>query len=329
MNGTKVVVAVAVIGAMSIVLRGQAPAPPQVIPHDPAWAFPIQQMQLPAEPPTPKRLDGSSKSYAPKEIDDLSNAVDWFPNEHPPAPTIVQKGHGDALACGVCHLMNGLGHPESASVAGLTARYIEQQMADFKSGVRKDLAGRMNTIANNLSDQEIRDAATWFASLPRKKWTTVKEAAMVPKTVVANGRMRFVAAGGGMEPIGSRIITVPEDGEHARMRDPHSGFIAYVPPGSIARGRALARTGGNGKTIACATCHGEGLRGLGNVPPLAGLHPIYVARQLYLFKDGTRHSVDGELMKKPVAKLTDADILALSAYIASLPTAEASSTPSK
>jgi cytochrome c553 len=310
-----------------MVVRTQTPA--QVIPHDPAWAFPIQEMQLPPEPATAKRLDGSTKSYVPKEIDDLSNAVDWFPNEHSPAPMIVQKGHGDALACGVCHLMNGMGHPESATVGGLTARYIEQQMADFKSGVRKDLAGRMNTIANNLSDQEIRDAAMWFASLPRKKWTTVKEAAMVPKTVVANGRMRFVAASGGMEPIGSRIITVPEDAEHARMRDPHSGFIAYVPPGSIARGRALVQTGGNGKTIACGTCHGDGLRGLGNVPPLAGLHPIYIARQLYLFKDGTRHSVDGELMKKPVAKLTDADILALSAYIASLPPAEVGAAASK
>jgi cytochrome c553 len=104
-----------------------------------------------------------------------------------------------------------------------------------------------------------------------------------------------------------------------RHRDPHTGFTAYVPPGSIARGRALVENGGNGKTIACATCHGEGLRGLGNVPHLAGLHPIYVARQIYLFKDGTRHGVDGELMKKPVAKLTDADILAIAAYVATLP----------
>ncbi len=316
----RAVLVVIAIAAMSIVVETQAP--PQVIPHDPAWAFPIIEMQLPPEPATAKRLEGSSKSYTPKEIDDLSNPPDWFPNEHPAPPAVIQKGKGDALACGACHLMNGLGHPESASVGGFTARYIAQQMADFKSGVRKDLAGRMNTIANALSDQEVRDAAEWFASLPVRPWTKVKEQAMVPKTVVANGRMRFVAASGGMEPIGSRIITVPEDAERARARDPHSGFIAYVPPGSIARGRALAQTGGNGKTIACATCHGEGLRGLGNVPHLAGLHPIYVARQLYLFKDGTRHGVDGELMKKPVAKLTDADILALSAYIGSLPPAQ-------
>jgi cytochrome c553 len=39
---------------------------------------------------------------------------------------------------------------------------------------------------------------------------------------------------------------------------------------------------------------------------------------MYLFKDGTRNGVDAQLMKKPVARLTDEDIVALSAYFASL-----------
>ena len=88
--------------------------------------------------------------------------------------------------------------------------------------------------------------------------------------------------------------------------------------GSIARGKALVETGGSGRTIACAICHGDSLRGLGNVPRLAGLHPIYIARQLYLFKDATRNGVDAQLMKKPVAQLTDDDIVALAAYLGSL-----------
>src|SRR5690242_361844 len=103
------------IGLMSIVVTTQTP--PQVIPHDPAWACPITEMQLPPDPPTAKRLEGSAKSYTPKEIDDLLNPPDWYPNEHPAPPSAVQKGKGDALACGACHLMKGLGHPESASVA--------------------------------------------------------------------------------------------------------------------------------------------------------------------------------------------------------------------
>ena len=145
------------------------------------------------------------------------------------------------------------------------------------------------------------------------------EAASVPKTFVGQGRMRFVSPDGGMEPIGNRIITVPEEQSRATTRDPHYGFIAYAPPGSLAKGEALVKNGGSGKTITCNICHGDALQGLGNVPRIAGLHPIYIVRQLYLFKDGFRNGPDAQLMKKPVEKLTDDDILSISAYVASLP----------
>jgi cytochrome c553 len=315
------------LGLFVLSVRAQTQAPQQTAtppPREPTWAFPVLQMNLPPEEPGPKRVPGSSKTYTPQEIDNLLAPPDWIPDEHPPAPAIVQKGHAGALACGSCHLMSGEGHPESAGLTGFTADYIVQQMADFKSGARKDSA-RMNAIAKEVSDEESRQAAEWFASLKPRPWTTVKEAAMVPKTIVAQGRMRFAAPDGGMEPIGNRIITVPDDQERARLRDPRSGFTAYVPPGSIAKGRTLAQTGGNGKTIACTTCHGDNLRGLGNVPRLAGLHPIYIARQLHLFKDGSRNGVDAQLMKKAVAQLTADDILVLSAYLASLPAAQSGS----
>jgi len=294
-------------------LHAQQPAAPR----EPQWAFPVINGQLPAEEPGPKSLAGSTKSYTPQQIDDLSNPPDWYPDDHASAPPLVQKGHGAALACGACHLMSGEGHPASAGLTGYTAAYLTQQMADFKSGARKD-AARMNAIAKDVSDDESRQVADWFAALKPRPWTKVTEAAMVPKTFVGQGRMRFVQPGGGMEPIGNRIITVPEDQARARSRDPRSGFIAYVPPGSLAKGKALVETGGNGRTIACSICHGDNLQGLANVPRLAGVHAIYIARQLYLFKDGTRNGVDAQLMKKPVAKLTDDDILNVSAYLASL-----------
>jgi cytochrome c553 len=297
---------------LSIAVTPQQPAG-----REPSWAFPAINGALPAEEPAPKSVPGSTRKYTPAQIDDLLNPPDWFPDEHAPAPAIVQKGHGAALACGSCHLMSGLGHPESADVAGFTAAYIVQQMADFKSGVRKD-AARMNGIAQAMTDEESRQAAEWFAALKPRAWTKVTEAATVPKTIVGQGRMRFVAPGGGTEPIGNRIITVPDDQERARSRDPKSGFVAYVPVGSIAKGKALVETGGSGKTVTCSICHGDALKGLGNVPRLAGLHPIYVARQLYLFKEGSRNGIDAQLMKKSVAQLTDEDILALAAYLGSL-----------
>ena len=320
------VIALAAVASATVTSQ-QAPPPapgtPTALPsppaRDPAWAFPIQAGTLPPESPEPKSVPGSTKKYTPKEIDDLFNPPDWFPEEHKPAPSIVQKGHGAVLACGSCHLMSGLGHPESSDVTGSTAAYVIQQMQDFKTGARKDYA-RMNGIAKEMSDEEIRQAAEYFASLPRVKFSRVVETATVPKTFVGQGRMRFIdPKQTGMEPIGNRIITLPEDQERARLRDPKSGFVSYVPPGSIAKGRALVENGGGGKTVACAICHGEGQKGLANVPRIAGVHPIYLARQLYLFKEGDRNGPDAPLMKRPVAKLTDDDILNISAYLGSLP----------
>ena len=291
--------------------------------REPGWAFPIQQTTLPAEA-GPQKLACSDKTYTAMEIDNLMAPPDWLPNEHAPAPSIVTKGHGGALACGSCHLMSGIGHPESADVAGMPLSYFKQQMMDFKSGVRVDVA-RMNGIAKELSDAEIDEAAQWFSTLKPRKNNRIVEADMAPKTIIAQGRMRFVDPAGGTEPTGNRILTVPVDAKLARLRDPNTQFVSYVPAGMLARGKVLVETGDNKKTLACGTCHGPGLRGLAEIgrtgiaaPRLAGQHPIYLARQLYLFKDGSRNGMTSKLMMPAVMNLNDADILAISAYLASM-----------
>jgi len=290
------------------------------------WAYP-----LPDPPPnstpntTPKQLPGSSKSYTQAQIDDQFNPPDWFPGEHGPLPRVVQTGI-QAQACGSCHLMSGMGHPESAELAGLPVNYMLRQMQDFKSGVRKDpkiheqsqRAARMNNIAAGLPEEEMRKAVEWFASLQPVPWYKVEEVQTVPKTWVNGGRMRLPLPGGGTEPIGNRIVTLPQDPERVEMRDPHSGFIAYVPPGSVKKGEALVKNGGSGKTVACAICHGEGLKGLGDVPRIAGVHPIYVVRQLFDFQVGANSSSAGALMKQVVKNLTEDDMLDIAAYTASL-----------
>jgi cytochrome c553 len=314
MQRTTWLLALALAGVSSAVIYSQGP-----VGREPSWAFPVNTGTIPAEAPGPKSLPGSTKQYTPEQIEDLSNPPDWYPNEHPAAPAIVTKGHGGVLACGSCHLMSGSGHPESADLSGLSAEYIAQQMADFKTGARKDYA-RMNAIAKEMTDEEIKQAADYFSKLKPQAWNKVIEADMVPKTVVAGGRMRFPSPDGGMEPIGKRIITVPENVERVRRRDPKvgAGFISYVPTGTLARGKELVENGG-GKTISCTVCHGEGLHGAGNIPRLANVHPIYLARQLYLFKDKSRNGADAGLMEQPVEQLNDDDILAIAAYLASLP----------
>lgn len=298
----------------------QSTALPPPTPREPSWAFQVQGGSLPPEAPGPTTVPGSTRQYVPKEIDDISSPPDWFPDAHPPAPEIVMKGRPGVAACGSCHLMSGLGHPESADISGFTAAYFERQMLDFRSGARQDWANRMGAYAMALTEAEIRQVAEYFASLPRQRFVRVVEAEMVPKTFVGQGRMRFVdpAAKGEMEPIGSRIITLPEDQELARRRDPRSGFVSYVPPGSIARGKELAETGA-GRSIPCSMCHGERLEGSEIGPRLAGVHPIYTARQLYQFKEGTRKGPDAVLMLGPSAGLTDQDIIDVAAYAGSLP----------
>jgi cytochrome c553 len=144
------------------------------------------------------------------------------------------------------------------------------------------------------------------------------EAAQVPKTFVGPGNMRFIdTKQTGTEPIAGRVIELPEDAEHAELRDPHSSFMAYVPPGSIKRGQQLV-SGGNGRTVRCTLCHGNDLKGMGPVPGLAGRSPIYVVRQLYSFQQGMRQGLWGDLMKEATAKLTVDDMVALAAYTASL-----------
>jgi cytochrome c553 len=309
----------AIVALVTAAVHSQTPLP-NPTPREPSWAYQVIEGQLPAEPPEPASIPGSTQKYAPKQIDDLYNAPDWFPDQHPPAPEIVQKGRAAAMvmACGSCHLMSGLGHPESADLTGFTEDYFVQQMMDFRAGLREDWARRMDGFAKAMTDEEIRQAAAYFASLPRKRWVRVEEAAMVPKTFVGQGRMRFVdPKQTGTEPIGDRIIMLPEDQELARKRDPRSGFLAYVPPGSLAAGKALVE-GGAGKTLACAGCHGDGLKGSETAPRIAGVHPIYLVRQLIQFKEGSRKGTNAALMAAPVANLSLRDMIDLAAYAASL-----------
>ena len=131
--------------------------------------------------------------------------------------------------------------------------------------------------------------------------------------------MRFAAKEGGTEAIGNRIIEIPADEERTEARDPRAEHIAYVPTGSIKKGEMIVTTGAGGKTVACAVCHGPGLKGLGEVPAIVGRSPEYIYRQLNDIKIGTRNGTWVPLMKGVVEKLSDQDMIAISAYLTSKP----------
>jgi cytochrome c553 len=301
-----------------VLLIGLAP----VIAHAterPDWAFPVSDK---VQPPSrddgqPKTSPGSDKSYTRQQIDDLFNPPDWYPNMHPPMPQVVAHGNGSTVrACGSCHLPTGTGHDESAYVAALPVGYFIRQIADYKSGARTG-SGSMTTIAKAITADDVRAAAEYFASLKPRPWIHVVETDTVPKTYVGPGNKRLRLPDGGSEPIGNRIIEIPEDENVVLNRDPRLGFIAYVPKGSIAKGEALVTAGGNGKTLQCSICHGSALKGLGEVPPIAGRQANYIVRQLFMIQDGTRTGPSATLMQQVVAQLTVDDMLAIAAYTAS------------
>jgi cytochrome c553 len=290
----------------------------------PEWAFPVTEKVQPpprikgtqVRPPPP----GSTLSITRAKADDMYDIPNWYPDRYPPMPKIVQFGNRETMvrACGSCHLPVGTGHDESAYVAGLPAPYIERQIADWRSGDRKT-GGIMVSISKAVSDAEVHDAAEYFASVKPRPWIRVVETETVPRTFVGPGNKRLVHPDGGTEPLGDRIIEVPEDEEVVVYRDPSSGFVAYVPKGSIEKGKALVTTGGDGKTVRCTLCHGQTLRGGGDeAPPIAGHHPNYIVRQLWNFQSGDRGGLSAEQMLRVVEKLDNDDMLAIAAYVASL-----------
>ena len=301
-------------------------------PHPLAWAYAVVDAPLPPPPAddgSVLHVPGSDQGFTMKQIRDTGNPVDWFPGDHPQMPTIVAHRRSPGLnpwigSCGLCHYPNGKGRPENAGVAGLPAGYILEQLADFKNGARRTAdPGKRNTAtmagnAAGITDDEAKAAANYFAAIKMTPWIKVVETETVPKVRNA-GNFYVPVEGSEPEPIGRRILEVPVDPKATEIyRNPRSGWIAYAPMGSVKRGEDLVVRGGGGKTVACAACHGEGLKGNGNFPPLAGRSPSYLARQLYDIQQYTRNGPGTQLMRPIVQNLSEDDILAITAYLASL-----------
>jgi len=264
-----------------------------------------------------EELAGSTLEFTPAQIRDGFGPADWFPGDHPRMPEIVAHGKKpDVRACALCHYPNGKGRAENAPVSGFPVAYFIQQMHDFRSGNRKSAEPRktntnlMAAIAKAMTDEEIQATAEYFGSMQWTPWIRVVEAESVPKTRISAGL--FVALDGGeKEPLGKRILEVPESAEASEVyRDPRSGFVAYVPMGSVKRGEA--------KSKECASCHGPDLKGLGPVPGIAGRSPSYLVRQMYDMQAGARKGLWTPLMTKVVSKLSEEELIEIGAYVASL-----------
>lgn len=343
----------AILGSIPLLMAGA----PRADSEPPAWAYNIGPPPPHGAPPAPparddgkvRRLPDSGGAFTLTQIRDAFGPADWYPGDHPAMPDVVARGRRpDVQACSLCHYPNGKGRPENAGISGQPVAYFVQTMADFRNGARRSAEPRnantniMTAIAKAMTDQEVKAAAEYFGSMKWTPWIKVVEADTVPKTRVQGGVFLRLAKNE-TEPIGGRLIETPVDTERTELlRDPRSGFIAYVPPGSLKKGEALVKGGTNGKSTQCAVCHGPDLKGVGPVPGvatsgaipvrlrgkagkgsgpvpgIAGRSPSYAARQLYDMQHGARKGLWAELMMPALANLTNDDLLAIAAYTASL-----------
>ena len=125
-----------------------------------------------------------------------------------------------------------------------------------------------------------------------------------------------------MQPIAS-ALTDEEMAAVARYfaRRPEPAVAGQAVDEALAsRGAKLARDGDWNRDVpACFQCHGENGAGVPpNFPALAAQPAAYTTAQLKAWRIGTRHNDPVELMATVASKLSDEEIDAVAAYLATL-----------
>jgi cytochrome c553 len=316
--------------ALSVsVTHSQAPSSAQLPPGLPDWAYTPPPPKGATPPPSALpvddaaivRIPGTDRTLTRGALRGQREIPDWYPDDRRgEMPTVVRSGRQGVRACGLCHLADGSGRPENAPVNGLHVAYFVQQMEDFKNGLRRSADPRkantnmMIEFAKSASADEIRAAAEYFAAQPYPRRIKVIESRTAPKVRLQGGMHMAVPAaeGGGMVPLGDEIVEVPDDNLRAEARDTRLGFTAYVPVGTLNRGKQLAAR------HQCGVCHGANLQGLGPAPPLAGRSPSHTMRQLFDMKVGARRGPWAGMMAPVLGAMSVQELMAVSAYAASL-----------
>jgi cytochrome c553 len=97
--------------------------------------------------------------------------------------------------------------------------------------------------------------------------------------------------------------------------------IPEVSQDVLRHGQELATNGASQRQIpACVSCHGRQFTGMEpGIPGLLGLRAAYISAQLGAFRYGTRTALAPDCMQIVAARLTEDDVKAAAAYLASLP----------
>ena len=103
-------------------------------------------------------------------------------------------------------------------------------------------AALMLLAARQLTDEEIEASADYFSQQHAVSRVEVRESAAVPRWRVV-GLVYSADPAGGTQALGNRLMEFTPDPARHEQRDDAMRYTAYVPPGSIARGRTLVSQG--------------------------------------------------------------------------------------
>ncbi|WLI88295.1 c-type cytochrome [Massilia sp. R2A-15] len=103
----------------------------------------------------------------------------------------VGRGATLALNCTMCHGMKGMSRSDAPNLAGQYPEVIMKQLADYKSGKRGSPI--MAALSKNLSDENIKDLAAYYASLPKARTAPTMYDESLPALVRVGAPMRNIA----------------------------------------------------------------------------------------------------------------------------------------
>ncbi len=114
-----------------------------------------------------------SQVAAPLSREDMQDLADYFAAQKPlPSTFKVEAARVEAgrkksqeVLCTMCHLGGFSGQNEIPRVAGQHYAYIVKQLEDFRARRRTNDAGNMTSVARNLSDDDIRNLASYVTNL--------------------------------------------------------------------------------------------------------------------------------------------------------------------
>ncbi len=116
----------------------------------------------------------------PPVDDDENNALQKVPaspsassksQQPPPDPQAIERGKDASVTCAGCHGANGEGNPALGfTLAGSDKNYLIQAIRAYRTGGKRAGKGpkapMMLPIADPLSDDEIKNLAAYYSSLP-------------------------------------------------------------------------------------------------------------------------------------------------------------------